>query len=296
MSEFPSVSVVIRARNEADLIGECLKGIASQDYKGQVEILLIDSGSTDATLEIAKGFSQVRILEIPPKEFNYGGTLNLGITESKGDLIIALSAHCVPVHQKWLSALVAPLLLDSSAAGSFGRQIPWPHADLWEAKYLNVIFPTTDKVFSGIEYYTQPLDVLYSNANSCFRRMVALNNPFPRLAWAEDRIWGHRVLSKGYSLHYAANAAVFHSHQRSVKGYFNTGRQDGRMRRQLKMRKLLLSSAEWYGFKIVYWKWLTCLRCIPNKKGRISDSLSATILMLKLIAFDLGRCFGEQGW
>src|SRR5260370_662589 len=115
-SDFPSISIVIRAKNEARLIGSCLASLHSQDYPGTVEMLVIDSGSRDDTVAIVRGTPGVRLLEIPPVEFNYGATLNRGIAETAGEFIVAISAHCIPLHQHWLSEIVRPLPQDPRVA------------------------------------------------------------------------------------------------------------------------------------------------------------------------------------
>ena len=102
----PLCSIIIRANNEERHIGRLLAGIQQQTIR-QPEIILVDSGSTDATLAIAQQYP-VRVVHIPPAEFTFGRSLNLGIAAAQGEFIIIASAHVYPVYPDWLEHLLAP--------------------------------------------------------------------------------------------------------------------------------------------------------------------------------------------
>src|SRR2546430_1178125 len=72
-----------------------------------VEVIIVDSGSTDATLDIAREFP-TQIIEIPPASFSYGRALNLGVQAASGDYVISLSAHSLPASPYWLTNLLKP--------------------------------------------------------------------------------------------------------------------------------------------------------------------------------------------
>ena len=99
-------SIVIRAYNEEAHIGRLLKGISQQTY-GDVETILVDSGSTDRTVEIAEEYG-VQIVHISPEEFTFGRSLNRGIQAAQGEFIVIVSAHCYPVYPDWLEHLLVP--------------------------------------------------------------------------------------------------------------------------------------------------------------------------------------------
>ena len=79
------VSIVIRTKNEEELIEVVLKSIKTQTYT-DYEIILVDSGSTDLTVEIAKKYG-CKILNIKPEEFTFGYAINYGFENSKGDYL-----------------------------------------------------------------------------------------------------------------------------------------------------------------------------------------------------------------
>src|SRR5512136_2680787 len=112
-------SIVIRACNEEKHISRLLEGIAFQTQK-DLEIILVDSGSTDRTLEITSHYP-VQVVHIQPEEFTFGYSLNQGITQAHGSLIVIASAHVYPVYPDWLESLLAPFA-DSQVALTYGKQ------------------------------------------------------------------------------------------------------------------------------------------------------------------------------
>ena len=106
----PSVSVVIRAKDEGESIGRTLDLLARQSREH--EVVLVDSGSTDATVEIARGRG-VDVIEIPAEEFTYGGALNTGCAAASGEILVALSAHAFQTDSAWLERIVAVLADDA---------------------------------------------------------------------------------------------------------------------------------------------------------------------------------------
>src|SRR5512134_455479 len=100
-------SIVIRAYNEEKHIGRLLEGIRQQTIK-DVEIILVDSGSTDRTVSIAESFA-ARTVRIPSSEFTFGRSLNFGVQAATREFIAIASAHVYPVYPDWLESLLRPL-------------------------------------------------------------------------------------------------------------------------------------------------------------------------------------------
>ena len=99
----PTVSIIIRTKNEERWITSCLQSIFKQSFKN-FEIIIVDNQSNDKTLEKAKKFKISKILHI--KDYLPGKALNLGIENSKGKYIVCLSAHAIPINNNWLKFLV----------------------------------------------------------------------------------------------------------------------------------------------------------------------------------------------
>lgn len=199
------VGVVIRTLDERELIGRCLEVVHGQQGDFDLDVVVVDSGSTDGTVELARG-GGARIVELPPGEFDYSRSLNLGIEEAKGDVVVSLSAHAIPVDDRWLARMVAPFD-DARVAGVACRQIPWPDAPWQEVHRLGHQFPQCGNVASDAD---DPA-VVFSNAASAIRRDAWREHPFT-LPAAEDLEWARRVLAAGHLIVYEAATAVYHSH------------------------------------------------------------------------------------
>lgn len=201
-----SVSVVIRAKNEAQYIGETLAALLQPDACAPQAIVVVDSGSTDATVDIVRSFPQVTLLQIRPEDFSYGYALNLGVAHVQSDLVATLSAHSLPVESSWLTEIARPFA-SPVIAGVYGRQRPRPTATLLErlGMRLTGVLSDTPRVLRD-----RPL---FSNANGAFRRALWLEHPFDEtLGGAEDIAWVRTMQERGYAIAYQPTAAVYHSH------------------------------------------------------------------------------------
>jgi rhamnosyltransferase len=205
-----TIGVVIRTLNEAELIGTCLQTLKSQRSRFELDIVVVDSGSTDATLQIARSYG-VRVHEISPDDFDYSKALNVGIERVAGDLVLILSAHAIPVDEDWVARMTAPFE-DPQVAGVASRQVPWATAPWREVSRLTDTFGDTRSVFDP----EHADDILFSNAASCIRRSVWRDEPFT-LPAAEDLEWAQRVVAAGRTVVYEPMAAVYHSHDESPR-------------------------------------------------------------------------------
>ncbi len=135
-------SIIIRAYNEEKHIGRLLEGIRQQTVR-DVEILLVDSGSTDGTVVIAESFG-ARIIRIPSTEFTFGRSLNLGIRAATRELIVIASAHVYPVYPDWLEALLRPFE-DTKIALAYGKQRGPETAKFSEQQIYHQWYPDTSQ-------------------------------------------------------------------------------------------------------------------------------------------------------
>ena len=102
----PRCSIVVRAFNEEQHIGKLLTGISQQSLK-ELEVIVVDSGSTDATVAIASHYP-TRVVSIAPEEFTFGRSLNRGCAQAQGEFLVFISAHAYPVYPDWLERLLLP--------------------------------------------------------------------------------------------------------------------------------------------------------------------------------------------
>jgi GT2 family glycosyltransferase len=161
-------------------------------------------------VEIARSHG-ARIAELPPGEFDYSRSLNLGIEEVRGDLVVSLSAHAIPTDEGWLESVMAHFE-KSHVAGVSTRQVPWPDAPWQEVKRIAQAFGEEPRTYSRAD----AAGLLFSNAASAIRRSVWQEHAFT-LPAVEDLDWAQRVVAAGWSVVYEPATAVYHSHRESPR-------------------------------------------------------------------------------
>jgi glycosyltransferase involved in cell wall biosynthesis len=221
----PRVSIVIPTLNAGETLEDVLAAIRSQDCDRSWELIAIDSGSTDRTLDRLARHG-VRVLRAPPGLFNHGATRNAALAAARGEFAVLLVQDAVPASRRWLQALLQPLISDPTVAGSFARQEPAPDASAVTTYYLSrwvaagaaprTIGPLTRGQFDRMSPADRHTTCAFDNVCSCVRLSVWRRHPFATTPIAEDLEWGRDVLLAGYRLTYAADAVVRHSHERSV--------------------------------------------------------------------------------
>jgi glycosyltransferase involved in cell wall biosynthesis len=210
-------SIVIRAYNEEKHIGRLLEGLRRQTLR-DVEIILVDSGSTDGTVAIAESFG-ARIVRILPAEFTFGRSLNLGVRAATRALIVIASAHVYPVYPDWLEALLRPFA-DENIALTYGKQRGPDSAHFSEQQIYHQWYPDLSKT-------SQPT-AFCNNANAAIRRSLWEKNPYDEaLTGLEDLAWAKWAKDQGYDIAYAAEAEIIHVHHETPAGVFNRYRREG---------------------------------------------------------------------
>lgn len=198
------VSLVIRTLNEEVYLNELLTAIFNQNLDGfDLEIVIIDSGSTDATLSIAESFN-ARITHITKDEFTFGRSLNMGSDFADGDILVYISGHCIPSTNQWLCNLVKPIQ-DGVAQYTYGRQIGRDTTKYSERKIFNKYYPSLSKIPQS--------DFFCNNANSAIARDIWSEFQFnEQVTGLEDMELSKRLCKKGGKVAYVAEACVFHIH------------------------------------------------------------------------------------
>lgn len=236
-----SPSVVIRAYNEEKHIGKLLSGIMEQTLDDP-EIILVDSGSTDATVAIASRFP-TKIVHIAPEEFTFGRSLNLGCQAASREFIVIASAHVYPIYPDWLERLLEPFE-DPSIAMTYGKQRGNDSTKFSEDQHFAKMFPDRSDA--------KQRDPLCNNANAALRRELWEQRPYDEtLPGLEDLEWAAWALEQGHFLSYVAEAEVAHVHEERPRQVYNRYRREAialkRMRPQerfglLQFARLYLSN------------------------------------------------------
>jgi rhamnosyltransferase len=222
------ISIVIPVKNGGSDLRRCLAAIEQQSVDEEVEIVIVDSGSSDDSVDIARSFGAT-VIEIPAAEFTHGGSRNLGASHAAGDLLVFTSQDTCAIGRDWLARLRAPFLGDEKLAGVYGRQVPYPDARPPEEYFLGFLYgeaPRAQQASSAAELSMET--TLFSNVNSAMRRAVWQEFRFvDDLIMSEDQEWCARVLLAGWTVRYEPDAAVLHSHRYSLlsaaRRFFDSG-------------------------------------------------------------------------
>ncbi len=203
----PETSIIIRTLNEEKFLPRLLEGIRAQNYTDW-EIILVDSGSRDGTLDIAARYTE-HIVHIDPADFTFGRSLNLGCERARGRYLVLVSAHVHPTSNNWLGNLVEPFS-EPTVAMVYGRQRAGDENRLSERMDLYRNYGPTSRVLVD-----QPNG---NNGNAAVRRDLWLEEPFDEsLPGLEDIDWARKFQQRGYRIYYAADAVAFHIHEESLR-------------------------------------------------------------------------------
>ncbi|MCW5875543.1 MAG: glycosyltransferase family 2 protein [Anaerolineales bacterium] len=219
----PRVSIVIRAFNEQKHLGNLLEAIQQQTFSDH-ETILVDSGSTDATLDIATRYP-VRVVHIKPADFTFGRSLNVGLAAARGELAVLASAHVLPLSGDWLAQLVAPFA-DPQVAIAYGRQRGGEGSKFSEDQHFRKWFPDQSD--------PDQQRAFCNNANLALRLSLWKEDPYDEeLTGLEDIAWASARREQGYKIAYVAVAGVAHLHDETSAQIVNRHRREALALRQI---------------------------------------------------------------
>ncbi len=209
-------SIVIRSFNEQKHIGRLLAGIREQSVQ-DCEVIVVDSGSTDGTAEIAQE-QGAKVVHIQPSEFSFGHALNVGCREAVGDILVFASAHVYPVSTLWLEHLLAPFD-DTKVVLTYGRQTGNEATKYAEHRIFQKWFPNQSDF--------DQKNPFCNNANAAVRRSVWQEHPYDvSLTGLEDLDWASRLMTLGNRIAYVADATVVHVHEETLARIYNRYRRE----------------------------------------------------------------------
>lgn len=197
------VSIIIRTKNEAKWINSCLKAIKKQEFdQKKIQIIVLDNNSIDGTIDIVKKFN-VKLVKYNPPIYLPGHSLNQAVKKAKNEIVVFLSAHCIPTSNKWLQNLINSF--EDQTAAVYGKQLPYSFSSFKDKRDLFNQF--------GLERRVQKKDNFFHNANSAILRKLLVKYPFDnKIKHIEDRIWAKNILRKKYNIVYEPKASVWHYH------------------------------------------------------------------------------------
>ena len=222
-------SVVILTYKAEQHIDEILASLTTQRFDGTYEILVIDSGSTDSTLDLIAKYPSVRLVQIPNSEFGHGKTRNLGAHLAKGRIVAYLTHAATPASDRWLHEITAPFKISDRIVAVMGSQIPRSDAFPLLRYEIKGVFNGFGPGFGTTLFYEDDFIqdegvrnavTFYSDVNSAARKDILTGEvPYRDVSYAEDQLLGRDVISAGYIKAYAPRAAVLHSNEMTVSEY-----------------------------------------------------------------------------
>ena len=224
-----TVSIIIPTKNAGPDFQSVLEKIRNQKGIPPVEIIIVDSGSTDGTLVVAEKFG-CRNFSIEPEEFNHGRTRNYGAEQATGEFIVFLVQDAIPIGDYWLYNMVKTLSADDHLAAASCRQVPRSDADLFACysmwNHYTAMGFFQDKIisiekdrFRQLPFSEKRKLAGIDDVCSCFRKDIFDQLKFENLNFAEDLGIGIRLIENGYKLAFLYSVGVIHSHNRDAE-YF----------------------------------------------------------------------------
>jgi glycosyltransferase involved in cell wall biosynthesis len=219
------VSVVIPTKNAASEDFEsCLRGITQQKGLKELEIIVVDSGSSDDTVEIAKSYG-AKIFSIPPEQFDHGATRNYGGDHASGELLVFTVHDAVPASDDLFYVMAQMLLSDPKLAAVSVRQIPRSNADLfacWQIwnhyQYVGCETRISDiedpKKVDAMSIQELRRAAGLDDVCSMHRKSIWDKLKYRPTDFAEDLEYGIRCLKAKYKIGFLGDRAIIHSHNR----------------------------------------------------------------------------------
>lgn len=216
-----SLTIVIPTYNGLAWLNESIYTFLEQDYAGEWDLLAIDSGSTDGTVEFLERFERVTVHQIPQESFGHGVTRNLGVSLAYGDLLLFTVQDATPRTQDWLTRMVHGLEsndLDGVCGGQAVPHHPDKNPIQW---YRPIAEDDTVEVFTSDNFQrASPNEKLqmcrWDNVNALYRKTALAAYPFQPLRFGEDMAWARDLLDQGGRIGYTKSLKVWHYHHQQA--------------------------------------------------------------------------------
>lgn len=223
-----AVSIIILTKNGGKYLRSLLEGLYKQRGIGRAEVIIIDSGSSDDSLDVIAGFPDAILHQILPAEFGHGRTRNLGARLARGEYLVYLPQDATPANPDWLAKLLRPFD-DARVVGVYGRQIARADASAMESYFLSRTYhDQAETKVLGREEDASLARCFFSTVSGAIRAATWKQHPFREdIIMSEDQAWASEVMRCGHAIAYAPGAEVLHSHQYSIASIFRRNFDSG---------------------------------------------------------------------
>jgi O-antigen biosynthesis protein len=220
-----AVTVAVPVYNGARYLDEVLAAVRAQRIDRELEILVVDSGSTDGSLEIAERHG-ARVHRIPKHEFSHGGTRNRMMELAEGEHVAFITQDATPAHDSWLAALLEGFEQAGDVALVFGPHDPRPdashmikcemerHFATWGDEGRTIDVQRLGRTAADVAAYRRFPGRLtfFSDVNGCVARWAWQRVPYREVPYAEDQLLGREMIEAGFAKVYHPDARILHSH------------------------------------------------------------------------------------
>jgi rhamnosyltransferase len=233
----PEVSIIVLMKNEERYVGETLRAIYAQKTGRPFEVIAIDSGSKDRTVAIARGFENLRLVQIRPEEFGHGKTRNFGAGLARGRFLVFNNADATPVDENWLEELLEPFSDDENVAGTYSTHRARPDCTPIKKRKIetNEVFVNRRNrsvnlrqlpEFNALPLYRRKDLYSFVTISCAMRKSIWKRYPFKEIKLGEDLDWGKTILDAGYTIVACYRSQVYHSHNFTLVNYFKANFDD----------------------------------------------------------------------
>ncbi len=210
----------------SDHFKETLDVVRKQKVDFPFEIIAIDTGSTDGTVEFLKKQPDIRFSQIPNSKFSHGGTRQKGAEMAKGEFVVFLTQDATPKDENWLGNMIRNFE-DREVVGVCCRVIPRKNAHiLKKIEVNNDLSGRTERIeakienkddFEKLSFFEKRCNYYFFNdVSSAVRRVYILQNPLPPINFAEDVEFAKKALYNGKKIIFEPEAVVCHSHKYEI--------------------------------------------------------------------------------
>jgi len=228
------VSVIILTKNGVKYLRSLLEELYNQRGVGQAEVIIIDSGSSDGSLDVIADFPDVILHKILSADFGHGKTRNLGARLARGEYLAYLPQDATPAGPDWLANLLRPFD-NARVVGVYGRQIARADASSMESFFLSLTYHDRMEIKALSEGEGASLArCFFSTVSGAIRASTWKKHPFREdIIMSEDQAWASEVMRCGDAIAYEPGAKVLHSHQYSIAAIFRRNFDSGYSMRQI---------------------------------------------------------------
>jgi rhamnosyltransferase len=214
-------TVIVLTKDGGLLFTHLARHLAWQRERYGIDVLIVDSGSTDGTARCARshGFT---VHTIDPREYGHGRTRNLAARMAAGDVVCFLTQDVLPCTPDWPAVFAEHFATDPKLAGVYGRQVPRSAATA-EMHFVSANYPAEPRRYDPIPGGHLPAlgRVLFSDAFGAVRRSVVLDVPYvDDIPVSEDQVWGNAVTRAGWAIRYEPRAEALHGHRYTLRGLY----------------------------------------------------------------------------